>query len=60
MTSQRHPGPARGPWLPEPLHVDDRNASWAAELADSLAFLVVLEELAPVERAALLLHNVFD
>jgi RNA polymerase sigma-70 factor (ECF subfamily) len=51
-----------GPWLPEPLLVDDRDASWAAELADSLslAFLVVLEELAPVERAAFLLHDVFD
>lgn len=51
-----------GPWLPEPLLVDDRDAAWATELADSLslAFLVVLEELAPVERAAFLLHDVFD
>jgi RNA polymerase sigma-70 factor, ECF subfamily len=51
-----------GPWLPEPLLVDERDASWAAELADSLslAFLVMLEELAPVERAAFLLHDVFD
>jgi RNA polymerase sigma-70 factor (ECF subfamily) len=51
-----------GPWLPEPLLVDERDASWATELADSLslAFLVMLEELAPVERAAFLLHDVFD
>jgi RNA polymerase sigma-70 factor (ECF subfamily) len=51
-----------GPWLPEPLLVDERTPEAAAELADSLslAFLVVLEELAPVERAAFLLHDVFD
>ena len=36
--------------------------SRAVELADSLslAFLVLLEELAPVERAVFLLHDVFD
>ncbi len=51
-----------GPWLPEPLLVDDNEPGVAAELADSLslAFLVLLEELAPVERAAFLLHDVFD
>jgi RNA polymerase sigma-70 factor (ECF subfamily) len=51
-----------GPWLPEPLLVDDAEPGAAAELADSLslAFLVLLEELAPVERAAFLLHDVFD
>src|SRR3954453_17690828 len=50
-----------GPWLPEPLLVDDRDPSAAVELADSLsmAFLVVLETLSPVERAAFLLHEVF-
>jgi RNA polymerase sigma-70 factor, ECF subfamily len=55
-----------GPWLPEPLLASDTLAfdagpAEAAELADSLsmAFLVLLEELAPVERAALLLHDVF-
>jgi len=50
-----------GPWLPEPLLVDDNDPSAAAELADSLsmAFLVVLEALAPAERAAFLLHEVF-
>jgi RNA polymerase sigma-70 factor (ECF subfamily) len=51
-----------GPWLPEPLLVDENQPAAAAELADSLslAFLVLLEELAPVERAAFLLHDVFD
>jgi RNA polymerase sigma-70 factor (ECF subfamily) len=51
-----------GPWLPEPLLVDEAEPSAAVELADSLslAFLVLLEELAPAERAAFLLHDVFD
>lgn len=52
-----------GPWLPEPL-VENRAppADAASELASSLsvAFLVVLERLAPEERAAFLLHEVFD
>jgi RNA polymerase sigma-70 factor, ECF subfamily len=48
-----------GPWLPEPL-ITDPAAS--AELAESLslAFLLLLERLAPVERAVFLLHDVFD
>ena len=47
-----------GPWLPEPLLVDEGSA---AEQADSLslAFLVLLEELTPLERAAYLLHDIF-
>jgi RNA polymerase sigma-70 factor (ECF subfamily) len=51
-----------GPWLPEPVLDDPRaDGARAAELADSLsfAFLVVLESLGPVERAAFLLHDVF-
>ena len=38
-----------------------RTTRWAAERADSLslAFLVLLEELTPLERAAYLLHDVF-
>ncbi len=46
-----------GPWLPEPVVVDEE----AAEQADSLslAFLVLLEELTPLERAAYLLHDIF-
>ena len=50
-----------GPWLPEPLLVDEADPLAAAELADSLsmAFLVVLESLSPPERAAFLLREVF-
>ena len=50
-----------GPWLPEPL-LDKEIPSDTAELADSLslAFLVVLEKLSPVERAVFLLREVFD
>jgi RNA polymerase sigma-70 factor (TIGR02957 family) len=52
-----------GPWLPEPLVVDESaDVADAAETADSLAmaFLVVLEKLSPVERAVFLLRDVFD
>ena len=47
-----------GPWLPEPVVVEEEAA---AEKADSLslAFLVLLEELTPLERAAYLLHDIF-
>jgi RNA polymerase sigma-70 factor (ECF subfamily) len=51
-----------GPYLPEPLVADDAaQPEAAAELADSLtfAFLVLLDELTPKERAVLLLHDVF-
>ena len=52
-----------GPWLPEPL-VTNR-AEEGADLVEvdeslSLAFLVVLESLNPVERAVFLLREVFD
>jgi len=53
-----------GPWLPEPLVETESAADVAesAETADSLtmAFLVLLEQLNPVERAVFLLHDVFD
>ena len=52
-----------GTWLPEPLLADPMpDAAAHAELADSLsmAFLVVLETLSPVERAVFLLREVFD
>ena len=50
-----------GPWLPEPIVTaapPDRNLDLAADL--SIAFLTLLERLAPEERAAFLLHDVFD
>jgi RNA polymerase sigma-70 factor (ECF subfamily) len=52
-----------GPWLPEPLVEDlDGEPAARAELADSVsqAFLVMLERLTPVERAAFLLREVFE
>lgn len=52
-----------GPWLPEPIAGDTASPADAqSELASdlSVAFLVVLEGLAPEERAAFLLHDVFD
>lgn len=52
-----------GPWLPEPLLADpEADAAQQAELADSLslAFLVVLETLSPLERAVFVLREVFD
>ena len=52
-----------GPWLPEPL-VSDRAEELAVrdELDEtlSMAFLVLLESLNPVERAVFLLREVFD
>jgi RNA polymerase sigma-70 factor, ECF subfamily len=51
-----------GPWLPEPLLGDDSaDPAARAEMADSLslAFLVLLEQLSPLERAAFLLREVF-
>ena len=52
-----------GPWLPEPLVTDHApDPSEPVELAESLsmAFLVMLERLSPLERAVLLLRDVFD
>jgi RNA polymerase sigma-70 factor (ECF subfamily) len=52
-----------GPWLPEPVVGDGGDDAAAhAELSDTLsqAFLVLLERLTPVERAAFLLREVFD
>lgn len=52
-----------GDWLPEPVVVpaDRPGPAEHAELADSLsmAFLVLLEELTPVERAVFMLREVF-
>jgi RNA polymerase sigma-70 factor (TIGR02957 family) len=52
-----------GTWLPEPLVGEtEPDAAQHAETADSLsmAFLVLLESLSPVERAVFLLREVFD
>ena len=51
-----------GPWLPEPIATGPDQPETHAETADSLsmAFLVLLESLTPVERAVFLLREVFD
>jgi RNA polymerase sigma-70 factor (ECF subfamily) len=52
-----------GPWLPEPL-ITEETAAIDEHLATadslSMAFLVLLERLSPVERAVFLLREVFD
>ena len=52
-----------GPWLPEPMMLDsappaDESTELASDL--SVAFLALLERLAPEERAAFLLHEIFE
>jgi RNA polymerase sigma-70 factor (ECF subfamily) len=49
-----------GEWLPEPV-VEDDDPAVLAEQADtlSMAFLLLLERLTPLERAVFLLHDVF-
>jgi RNA polymerase sigma-70 factor (ECF subfamily) len=52
-----------GQWLPEPLLTDEgEDPAGVAERSDevSMAFLLVLERLGPVERAVFLLHDVFS
>jgi RNA polymerase sigma-70 factor, ECF subfamily len=51
-----------GPWLPEPLPDRPTDPAELAELADSMsmAMLVVLSSLTPLERAAFVLRDVFD
>jgi len=51
-----------GPWLPEPIVSDTPPPDQQLDLAEdlSMAFLTLLERLAPDERAAFLLHDVFD
>lgn len=48
-----------GPWLPEPLAEPNQES---VDLASSLttAFLVLLQQLSPIERAVFLLREVFD
>jgi RNA polymerase sigma-70 factor (ECF subfamily) len=50
-----------GPWLPEPLLLDTKDASTDVVLAESvsMAMLVVLQTLSPDERAVFVLHEVF-
>lgn len=51
-----------GPWLPEPLVPDAEHPEAQVERSETLtlSFLLLLERLSPEERAAFLLHEVFD
>lgn len=52
-----------GPWLPEPLTTGEASDIAEAPVMEeslSMAFLVLLESLTPVERAIFLLREVFD
>jgi RNA polymerase sigma-70 factor, ECF subfamily len=50
-----------GPWLPEPLLLDDQDPSADVVLAESvsMAMLILLETLSPDERAVFVLREVF-
>ncbi len=49
-----------GEWLPEPLLADDKDAPAEVDESLSLALLTTIQKLKPAERAAFLLHDVFD
>ena len=51
-----------GPWLPEPLVAEEEEPQTKAERGESLqiSFLLMLERLSAEERAAFLLHDIFD
>lgn len=49
-----------GPWLPEPIVNKDPSDDLARSESITMAFLLMLERLGPVERAAFLLREVFD
>jgi RNA polymerase sigma-70 factor (ECF subfamily) len=50
-----------GPWLPEPIVDEALDGEAAGELAHdiSVALMLLLERLSPLERASFLLHDVF-
>lgn len=60
LRANRHRKNYVGPWVPEPIDTSDGVSSHV--LAESLtqAFLLMLERLAPEERAAFLLRTVFE
>jgi RNA polymerase sigma-70 factor, ECF subfamily len=52
-----------GPWLPEPIltnPIDDPSVAFTVDETLSVAFLMLLEQLTPVERAVFILHEVFE
>ncbi len=52
-----------GPWLPEPVLTDPGSATPSMETLDrdvSFALMTALERLSPLERAAFILHDIFE
>ncbi|MDQ8186257.1 RNA polymerase sigma factor SigJ [Pelagicoccus sp. SDUM812002] len=51
-----------GPWLPEPLLITETTPADLASIDDSITFALLhaMERLTPTERAAFILHDVFD
>ena len=51
-----------GPWLPEPFLAEEASPEGQHELDESItmALLVLLEQLSPAERAAFILHDLFQ
>ncbi len=49
-----------GPWLPEPVVTDAAAPMLPADDSLSMALLLILERLSPLERAVFLLREVFD
>ena len=61
--ARRHREVYVGPWLPEPIVNDPSLAATPDEIvADDVSFalMLALERLSPLERAAFILHDVFD
>lgn len=61
--ARRHRELYVGPWLPEPLLEDPALATLPEEALSrdvSFALMLALERLSPLERAAFILHDVFD
>ncbi len=50
-----------GPWLPEPMIIDDSNPVYAMVIQDNISYalLTLLEQLSPVERAVFVLREAF-
>ncbi|WP_221930812.1 RNA polymerase sigma factor SigJ [Telmatospirillum sp. J64-1] len=60
--AQRHREVYVGPWLPEPILEDPVFTEPGAAVARDVSFalMLALERLSPLERAAFVLHDVFD
>ncbi len=61
-SARRHREEYVGPWLPDPWLVEDRSPADELLLDESitLAMMVAMDQLSAAERAAFILHDVFD